>query len=59
MDVFITLLSMGSVKYKELLKERKENYQYLSSKLSAVAEKHGERILKTPHNAISMGMDIV
>lgn len=58
MDVFITLLSMGSDKYKELLKERKENYQYLSSKLSVVAAKHGERLLKTPHNGISMGISL-
>lgn len=58
MDLFITLLSMGSQKYKELLKERKENYQYLASKLSEVASKHAERLLKTPHNGISMGMSL-
>lgn len=55
MDMFITLLSMGSKKYKQLVKERKENYQYLSTKLSEVAAKHGERVLSTGHNGISMG----
>ncbi|CAG2232952.1 SEPSECS [Mytilus edulis] len=58
MDMFITFLSMGSQKYKDLLKERKENYQYLASKLSEVASKHGERLLQTPHNGISMGMSL-
>lgn len=58
MDVFITLLSMGTQKYKELLKERKENYHYLASKLSEVAAKHGERLMKTSHNGISMGMSL-
>lgn len=58
MDMFITFLSMGSQKYKDLLKERKENYQYLASKLSEVASKHGERLLQTPHNGISMGKTI-
>lgn len=31
------------------------NYKYLHEQLSAVAEKHGERVLHTPNNPISIG----
>ena len=55
MDVFITLLSLGAAKYKSLLKERKEVFQYLREQLIAVASKHGERVLSTPNNQISIG----
>ncbi|XP_071481281.1 O-phosphoseryl-tRNA(Sec) selenium transferase-like [Diadema antillarum] len=57
-DLFITLLSLGSSGYKKLLKERKELYQHLREELSKVAEKHGERLLQTPHNPISMAMTL-
>jgi len=32
-----------------------ENYKYLKEKLTEVATKHGERVLHTPKNAISIG----
>lgn len=54
-DLLITLLSMGVKGYKDLLKERKSNYKALQEKLSKCAQKHGERLLSTPHNGISMG----
>lgn len=54
-DLLITLLSMGVKGYKDLLKERKSNYKALQEKLSECAKKHGERLLSTPHNGISMG----
>jgi len=32
-----------------------ENYQYLVSGLTEVASRHNERVLRTPHNDISIG----
>ncbi|XP_071956294.1 O-phosphoseryl-tRNA(Sec) selenium transferase-like [Antedon mediterranea] len=57
-DLFITLLSLGVKGYKQLLTERKKLYNYLSSELARVAELNGERLLKTPHNPISMAMSL-
>ncbi|XP_035671744.1 O-phosphoseryl-tRNA(Sec) selenium transferase-like [Branchiostoma floridae] len=57
-DLFITLMSLGRSGYKKLLAERKEMFQYLSAELSRVAEEKGERLLKTPHNPISMAMSL-
>lgn len=57
-DLLITLLSMGVKGYKDLLKERKSNYKALQEKLSECAKKHGELLLSTPHNGISMGMSL-
>ncbi|KAK7873918.1 hypothetical protein R5R35_012932 [Gryllus longicercus] len=58
MDVFITLLSLGVNGYKNLITQRKEMYTYLKEELSKVAFKHGERILETKNNPISMGMTL-
>ena len=55
LDVLITLLSMGTEKYKEMLAERKECFDYLKTELKQLAEKNGERVLETPHNSISIG----
>ncbi|XP_062612832.1 O-phosphoseryl-tRNA(Sec) selenium transferase-like [Saccostrea cucullata] len=57
-DLLITLLSMGVQGYKDLLKERKTNYKTLQTRLSECAQKHGERLLATSHNGISMGMSL-
>ena len=54
-DLLITLLSMGVKGYKDLLKERKANYKTLQTRLGECAQKHGEHLLSTPHNGISMG----
>ncbi|XP_062501022.1 O-phosphoseryl-tRNA(Sec) selenium transferase-like isoform X2 [Corticium candelabrum] len=53
-DVFITLLSLGASGYRKLLSQRKEVYEYLSAGLSSVAESHGEKLLKTKNNPISL-----
>lgn len=58
LDVLITLLSMGSDKYKTMLKERKENFEYLKSELVKLADKNDERVLDTPHNSISIGFSL-
>lgn len=55
MDVFITLLSLGINGYKNLISQRKAMYTYLKDELGRVASKHGEKILETNNNPISMG----
>ena len=37
MDLFITLLSMGELNFKKLLKERKENFKLLQQGLESIA----------------------
>lgn len=54
-DVFMTLLALGSNGYKNLISERKEMYKYLKEELGKIAVKHGERILDTRNNPISLG----
>ena len=56
LDVFITLLSMGSRTWKALLKTRKELFKYSQEVLQPIAEKYGERLLITKGNAISIGI---
>ncbi|RXN20638.1 O-phosphoseryl-tRNA(Sec) selenium transferase [Labeo rohita] len=58
LDVLITLLTLGANGYKKLLAERKELYGHLAQELSALAERHGERLLHTPHNPISLAMSL-
>lgn len=59
LDLFITLLQMGSTGYKELVNERKENYLLLKQELSRVAEAYGERVLETKNNPISLGKNLL
>lgn len=57
-DVMITLLAMGSDKYKTILKERKELFIYLKQELVKLAEKNDEKVLETPNNSISIGFSL-
>ena len=57
-DLFITLMSLGLNGYKRLLQERKENFNILKDELKKVSEKHGERIMETKGNPISIGKEI-
>ena len=57
-DLFITLLSMGMNGYKRLLKERTAILETFPQRLSAVAEKHGERLLICSANTISFGLTL-
>nr|CAB3265975.1 O-phosphoseryl-tRNA(Sec) selenium transferase [Phallusia mammillata] len=57
-DLLITSLQMGLSGLKQLLKQRKENYNYLRDEMCKLAEKHGEQLLATPHNPISMAMSL-
>lgn len=58
MDVMITLLSLGMAGYKQLIAQRKEMYSYLKDELGKIANRHGERLLDTKGNPISMGMTL-
>jgi O-phospho-L-seryl-tRNASec:L-selenocysteinyl-tRNA synthase len=58
LDVFITMLSMGSNTWKQLLKTRKELFKYSKDVLEKVAGKYGERILVTNGNNISIGISL-
>lgn len=58
MDVMITLLSLGMAGYKQLITQRKEMYSYLKEELGKVAARHGERLLDTKGNPISIGMTL-
>ena len=54
-DVFITLLQMGTKGYKKLTDERKENFKILKEEMSKIADKYGERVLDVKNNPISIG----
>ncbi|KAG8453560.1 hypothetical protein GDO86_000261 [Hymenochirus boettgeri] len=58
LDVLITLLSLGASGYKNLLKERKEIFEYLSNELKTLAKSANERLLETPHNPISLAFSL-
>ncbi|XP_070540300.1 O-phosphoseryl-tRNA(Sec) selenium transferase-like [Ptychodera flava] len=58
LDVFITLLSQGVKGYKKMLADRKEMFKYLSEEITKVADTHGERLLKTKNNTISLAMSL-
>ncbi|KAL8583987.1 hypothetical protein ACOMHN_048594 [Nucella lapillus] len=57
-DLLITFLSWGESGYKNLLAERKEMFAYLQGSLSMCAKEHGERLLNTRGNPISMGITL-
>ncbi|XP_023822021.1 O-phosphoseryl-tRNA(Sec) selenium transferase [Oryzias latipes] len=58
LDVLITLLTTGANGYKKYLSERKEIYSILAEELKRLASAHGERLLHTPHNPISLAMSL-
>ena len=49
---------MGSEKYKELLRERKECFIYLREQLELLGQKTNERPLLTSNNSISIGFSL-
>ncbi|CAB3977134.1 O-phosphoseryl-tRNA(Sec) selenium transferase [Paramuricea clavata] len=58
LDLFITLLSLGSKGYQRLVSQRKEVYSYLAEGLSKLADAHGQKLLNTKHNPISLAMSL-
>ncbi len=57
-DMLITLLSMGSNEYINLIKERKHLFSYLKTELEKIAMKYDEKLLDTPNNPISMALTL-
>jgi len=58
LDIFITLLSMGWSEWNRLRQTQHTLQPYIIENLREVAKKHGERVLDTPHNPISIGMTL-
>ena len=58
MDLFITLLSMGRSGLATLVQERLRLLPLLIERVGAVARRHGERVLVSPHNTISVGVTL-
>ena len=58
LDVFVTLLGLGREGWEALLAEREALVPHLKAVLADVAFRHGERVLDTPDNPISMGMTL-
>jgi len=58
LDLFITLLHLGASGWSDLLKSRRELWPVFQERLRALAAKHGERLLCTPNNNISMAVSL-
>ena len=57
-DVLITLLHLGMNVYKNLLKERKELFNYLKQQMVITAQKFGSKVLENKNNQISIAMTL-
>ena len=57
LDALITLLSLGAAGGAKL-DAREDAFEYMRERLRATAEAHGERLLETPGNPISMGVTL-
>ncbi len=58
LDLFITLLSMGSATWKEILRQRKETFAHLKERMTQLASSHGTLMLDIKRNDISMAMSL-
>lgn len=58
LDVFITALEMGRNGYRALVDERERLFVRMRERLTAVASKHGERVLETRTNEVSLAMTL-
>ena len=58
LDLFITLLHLGADGWTALLARREAMLPTFRERLAAVAHAHGERLLETPHNSISMAVTL-
>lgn len=56
LDVFITLLQMGRLGYRELLQQQKINFTFLLDELTTFALRHQTQILT--HNGISIALSL-
>lgn len=57
-DLFVTLLAMGSVGLRRLLAQRRAVFPLLRDALARVAAAHGERVLHSPRNPVSLAMTL-
>jgi len=57
-DLFITLLAMGESGLRELLQRRRRVFARLLAAMEGVAARCGERVLRSPRNAVSIAMTI-
>ena len=57
-DLLVTLLGLGRRGWRDLLDGREALLDAFGAKLRALAAKHGERVLETPHNRISFGVTL-
>ncbi|MEW5314094.1 MAG: hypothetical protein WDW38_005614 [Sanguina aurantia] len=58
LDLLMTLLHWGSAGWRQVLGHRELVYPMLRAALEKVAEFHGERVLSTPGNPISVAMTL-
>lgn len=58
MDIFVTLLSMGEEGYKGLLDTRLKLLESFKARLTDFATSHGEVVLASPSNSISIGISL-
>ena len=56
LDLFMTLLAMGEDGYKGLLEMRLRMFNLLKSRLEAFAISHGEALVASPRNSISIAV---
>mmetsp|Transcript_32475 Transcript_32475/g.80530 ORF Transcript_32475/g.80530 Transcript_32475/m.80530 type:complete len:283 (-) Transcript_32475:71-919(-) len=57
-DAFVTMLYMGAQGYAKLVAEREANMQFLAEAVGKVAEAHGERLLVSAANPISIAVTL-
>lgn len=58
LDLFITLLQMGRKGLQRLLSDRLDLFRWFHGELSAVCDQAGLRVLPSPHNKISIAVDL-
>ncbi|OEH75676.1 O-phosphoseryl-tRNA selenium transferase [Cyclospora cayetanensis] len=58
LDLLITLLEMGKVGLKQLLRDRKELFAWFKEELTTLCASLGLRVLPSPRNKISIAVDL-
>ncbi|KAH8288928.1 hypothetical protein KR054_012447 [Drosophila jambulina] len=58
LDVFMTLLSLGSSGFQTLIQKRNYHFNYLKEKLQIFAERRGEIVIDSTYNSISMAITL-
>lgn len=58
LDLLITLLHWGASGWRAVLAQREALYAYAQQRLQQFAEQHGERLLDTPGNPISLALSL-